>query len=350
MSTTNPIYSLGHDIASITPVEHGGHDKIIGDLHGSLRCFIRVLESLQPKDRLFLVGDLTDRGEDSPGLIQTIIDYQQKNSGGLFSVRGNHESLCLNAIVALEVLTPAFPIVASDYLSGGQSKFSDWVSMTVRAPVRDHHESDSGKYLTDVYNHVMNGGDWLISLFSQELENGSITKNADGLLEYGNISQVKMIKEFIQQLPYILYVQGKNPFKVVHADMPFDDTELLRKINQEQLDLTEIQKNHATWFRERKAHAASGEFRVENTGRNSKSDITYVGHSIIAYGDAPVIRYQTSTVDLDVATYITNVCLVADHTGGNCSFVGTDLDKVNDNSYLKTAQDELNGYLKGRLR
>ncbi|MFM0348914.1 metallophosphoesterase [Paraburkholderia sp. NPDC080076] len=65
-----------------------GRDFVVGDLHG---CFSRLRRELElrrydpSRDRLFAVGDLVDRGIESPAVLEFVNRYR------IQSVRGNHE-------------------------------------------------------------------------------------------------------------------------------------------------------------------------------------------------------------------------------------------------------------------
>lgn len=67
-----------------------GRDFVVGDLHG---CFAQLREELESRqydpsrDRLFAVGDLVDRGHESPFVLDIVRRY------GIQSVRGNHEDV-----------------------------------------------------------------------------------------------------------------------------------------------------------------------------------------------------------------------------------------------------------------
>ncbi|MCW8883977.1 MAG: metallophosphoesterase [Motiliproteus sp.] len=71
-----------------------GRDFVIGDLHGQLDQLFRAMESVRfntAKDRLFSVGDLIDRGEDS------LRAFELLHESWFFAVRGNHEAMMFNA-------------------------------------------------------------------------------------------------------------------------------------------------------------------------------------------------------------------------------------------------------------
>jgi serine/threonine protein phosphatase 1 len=71
----------------------------IGDIHGGSKTFLALLKqiSLKHDDTLYLLGDYVDRGPDSKGVLDTIMQLQSTG----FNVRpilGNHDDLLLEAI------------------------------------------------------------------------------------------------------------------------------------------------------------------------------------------------------------------------------------------------------------
>lgn len=65
-----------------------GRDFVVGDLHGCFTRLGRELEASQfdrSRDRVFAVGDLIDRGFESPAVLDVVRRYD------IQSVRGNHE-------------------------------------------------------------------------------------------------------------------------------------------------------------------------------------------------------------------------------------------------------------------
>lgn len=73
----------------------------ISDIHGNCATFKRALDQLQlsPSDELYILGDYVDRGPDTRGVINTIIDLQQKGYR-VNCIKGNHEVYMHNALVA----------------------------------------------------------------------------------------------------------------------------------------------------------------------------------------------------------------------------------------------------------
>lgn len=67
---------------------------VIGDIHGHAGVFGRLLErcGFDPDlDRLWLVGDLVNRGPDSPGVLRLARDLDQRMGDRFAAVLGNHD-------------------------------------------------------------------------------------------------------------------------------------------------------------------------------------------------------------------------------------------------------------------
>jgi serine/threonine protein phosphatase 1 len=65
----------------------------IGDIHGCLPALDAILAAVQPRptDALVLLGDYVDRGPQSRGTIERLLDLRQKCR--LIPLRGNHDEL-----------------------------------------------------------------------------------------------------------------------------------------------------------------------------------------------------------------------------------------------------------------
>lgn len=80
-------------VLRVGPNPNGGRDWIVGDIHG---WFTRLRDALLAvgfdftRDRLFCVGDLGDRGPESPDVLAWL------GEPWLFAVRGNHEDMALD--------------------------------------------------------------------------------------------------------------------------------------------------------------------------------------------------------------------------------------------------------------
>jgi serine/threonine protein phosphatase 1 len=70
----------------------------ISDIHGCHKTFLQLLESigLNLSDKLYLLGDLVDRGPDSKGVLDTIFKLIDQGFQ-VFCLRGNHDQMLLNA-------------------------------------------------------------------------------------------------------------------------------------------------------------------------------------------------------------------------------------------------------------
>lgn len=71
-----------------------GEDYVVGDIHGCFSHLMRDLDSLSfdpSKDRVFCVGDLIDRGQESHRALEFL------DKPWFHSVRGNHEQLLVDS-------------------------------------------------------------------------------------------------------------------------------------------------------------------------------------------------------------------------------------------------------------
>jgi len=71
----------------------------IGDIHGYLDNLTRLLDIVQPTERDLVVflGDYIDRGPDSCGVIDKLMEFRRRHPHTLF-LRGNHEQLLLDVV------------------------------------------------------------------------------------------------------------------------------------------------------------------------------------------------------------------------------------------------------------
>jgi predicted phosphodiesterase len=74
---------------------------VVGDIHGKLDLFNLLLEKMEYRageDRLILIGDLVDRGEDSRGVVARAIELKREAPNNVIVLRGNHEAMMLAAL------------------------------------------------------------------------------------------------------------------------------------------------------------------------------------------------------------------------------------------------------------
>ncbi|MHA6253175.1 metallophosphoesterase family protein [Oceanobacillus sp. CAU 1775] len=71
---------------------------VISDIHGELKLFEELLEKVayeSEKDQLILLGDYVDRGPNSRGVVNRVIDLK---SQGAIVLRGNHDEMMVGAV------------------------------------------------------------------------------------------------------------------------------------------------------------------------------------------------------------------------------------------------------------
>ncbi len=75
----------------------------IGDIHGCLDQLRRLVELCEQeagpqRSKFIFLGDYIDRGPDSRGVIEFLINFQKWSPNQIICLRGNHEQLLLDAI------------------------------------------------------------------------------------------------------------------------------------------------------------------------------------------------------------------------------------------------------------
>lgn len=70
---------------------------VFGDIHGCLLAFDTILNeiSLTEKDTIILLGDYIDRGPDSKGVVDRVIELREKYH--VIALKGNHEEIMEHA-------------------------------------------------------------------------------------------------------------------------------------------------------------------------------------------------------------------------------------------------------------
>lgn len=79
------------------PTESKGRTIAVGDIHGCLAAFDALIDAvkLQASDTLVILGDFIDRGPDSRGVVERLIELQDQCR--LVPLFGNHEEMLLAA-------------------------------------------------------------------------------------------------------------------------------------------------------------------------------------------------------------------------------------------------------------
>jgi serine/threonine protein phosphatase 1 len=102
----------------------------LGDVHGCFRALDGVLEMVQPEpdDLLIVLGDYVDRGPDSRGVIERMLELQGRCR--LVTLRGNHDQMMLDARNGPDtfrewLLCGGRPTLQSYATSGGLGRLED---------------------------------------------------------------------------------------------------------------------------------------------------------------------------------------------------------------------------------
>ncbi len=343
-----------HHIIALPGNTLGGKDYIIGDVHGDT-SFSKVLSQLTPNDRLFIVGDLTDRGEASATIVPQILAYQEKYPNRIYVVRGNHEDFCLSTIAFLEAYINEFDAIR--YRPDYTAEFDEWLLDFINQP-RQHHLAQN------FVNHMKSGGEWLVRLYKQELYDGDITvvppdeasseacaSESDEEFEviYEPSSKIGQLKAYMESLPYIIYVDGERPFTIAHADNPLSQTSLDYRITHD-LGLIAEEIYYLVNARATKSEGST-RLIIEPLFRTVDSILSYNGHNILIFGKAAVVRYQGNASNLDVASYLTHVALRVNHTDGACEYIGENVEQsLQEYPILRDIQTELSLFLQSTLQ
>ena len=110
---------------------------VIGDVHGR-RAQLRLLVEMLPRDvatdTLVLLGDLIDRGEDAPGVVEDVLGWQREAAQRVIVLRGNHEQMLLDLIDEGSILWlhPA---------AGGERTFEQYVGKPPLAVIEQDLEA-----------------------------------------------------------------------------------------------------------------------------------------------------------------------------------------------------------------
>lgn len=88
---------------------------IVGDVHGCLYTFLKLLERWNPREEILIqLGDLVDRGNHSPEVLRLVTELQPNFRNETVFLKGNHE------LMVQEYLSD--PITGKNWLYNGGSK------------------------------------------------------------------------------------------------------------------------------------------------------------------------------------------------------------------------------------
>ncbi len=310
---------------SVLPLNELGQDKLIGDVHGHGNLFkILVENKITSQDRMFVVGDLFDRGHDPITVFQVLQDHPN-----IYVTRGNHEDILLNACrpgaTAEEVVLCL--------RNGGQWILADGPqAVEIQNYLEKCRQLQLPQYDWD--------GEYLQQLFNKS----------------NKIDQLGCILRYIENLPYIIQVGqlAEGGFYVCHADMLFSDQDLQDLIANPK-NLTFAQIDHLTWARTRHwgAEEYEGPFFAEGK-RSALSMLVYCGHSIIS-NETVCIRENTNHINIDSGAYLHDCFVLVNHTVGKAEVVcleqesdKSDKFATNRDKYRRVAQ-RISMYLKDTI-
>lgn len=288
----------------LLPANTKGRDVIIADLHGNVECLRSVIKQfkLTQADRLFIAGDLVDRGMQNEELMDAILS----GVDNIYVVCGNHEAMFATTVVAL--MDIAETILEEKGLETQITEKLLLDQMNVMGNVTSMRKIKT-------HLHEDNGGMWVVKLFVRELASGLIAIDDMGRLSFAEESKVFKMSNYIKDLPYIISVAagpGVSGFNVVHADMPISDLQLANYLDN-QKGLKTSQKNHAIYTRE------DGYNRF--ISRTPLSSLTYCGHTIVGKKRGDCVRRDASTINLDGGAYYSQISLAVDHTSQQAIYV-----------------------------
>jgi len=98
------------NIKQFIPKTSKGSPFAIADIHGCSKTFRNLVENkiqLNKNDQLFLLGDYINRGPDSKGVLDFILELKEQ-SFQVFSLRGNHEQMVLDYQSKSAIGTPSY--------------------------------------------------------------------------------------------------------------------------------------------------------------------------------------------------------------------------------------------------
>jgi len=229
---------------------------VVGDIHGYLDKLTELMEQVQPMehDKVVFLGDYIDRGPDSRGVIEYLIDFRQRFPQTVF-LRGNHEQMLLDALV-------------EDRIAKGQH------SEGMRKRLRDYPSSNYFSIFStsDTERYMANDGNSTLRNYGGDF--GDILKEHENFLEscrfwHRETVMVADIASGIKQQEFIFVHAGIRPGKPIEDQTPED----LLWIRDEFLDSKD----------------------------NFGGSIIVHGHSF-EYEEVPVIR--TNRIGMDNAAYM----------------------------------------------
>ncbi len=97
----------------------------IGDIHGCRTALETLADyvGFQPDDMVVTLGDYVDRGPDSKGVIECLLEWQQRYR--LIALRGNHEIMMVEARQSRSMLTSWLGVGGAETIDSYGTSFDD---------------------------------------------------------------------------------------------------------------------------------------------------------------------------------------------------------------------------------
>lgn len=158
------------------------------------------------------------------------------------------------------------------------------------------------------------------------------------------IPKIRTYRDFIQNLPFVIKIEGDHPALVAHADLNFSDEEIDDRIDSGK-DFSMHEINYMT-------NARVNEFAPKHE-RDENSTLVIVGHNMIDDPSDPPkgrpsinpVRPETNHINLDGAAYFSQAFLLLNLTDNHIEIVGKNISPENQvllDSAKNSIQDHLN--------
>ena len=333
------------DFLKLNTSQSPGRVYVIGDVHGEIGAFNKVLECLGPTDTLVIVGDLIDRGQNehyhpsSAQVLTTIMDLNAAPLGEgprVYAIKGNHEVYFLDVMRLLRKNDPSSP--KDDDIETLMRFVSNGGAWAFKHPVANKNEA-----LQNWCCHYSFGSNLVRSepYVRQFIRSMLLSETTGDYL----IEGIEKYEGYISSLPFLIkIVDGENIAWVAHSDLTLSDEALDAKIERN-VGLDALEISHVT-------EARPGGFGP--SARTSTSSLVYCGHNIIdtpsekETNPANPVRKNTNHVNLDGGAYYTKGLLLVNHTNSTVTLVG---ETINPEylGLLNYAKEEIQGHLSSLL-
>lgn len=347
---------MADDILVIPASSIKGKIVVIGDVHGAGDTLQEVLNGLGPDDLLIVLGDLIDRGErdefhpTSAEVLELFIQYQQAPAGTkprVLCIQGNHEFRFLQVAAIAQGLKnlgdrvlsreeydqknlDVFREILQDFIKNGGAwifkndteKRKERILQFRNYCIEGRHDPAQQQYMSHFIRTLMRSG-----RLPEEL--------IPGLARYA---------ELIKTFPYVIKIEGEHSVWLAHADLPFSDAELQKRI-ENKTPFSREERTYLTYARIKECNA--------NMQRDSTSSLVLVGHNILDAENTKntpenpatlPVRAHTNCINLDGAAYITNGFLVVDLKQKTVDVVGSKIPDE-ERGLLEYAQTQIQTHL-----